>query len=113
MALIRCPECQREISNYCISCPHCGYPMNTDPLRNGGAAPNPPPATDRPQIPVTPQYSPAHTKNTDREEEKERENGSGCLKTIAAAVIIAIIVFIIVLCINSDPGNSIRLTAKW
>ena len=25
MALIRCPECNKEISDTAISCPHCGY----------------------------------------------------------------------------------------
>lgn len=27
MALIKCPECGREISNAATSCPHCGYPL--------------------------------------------------------------------------------------
>lgn len=27
MALIKCPECGREISNKAISCPNCGYPI--------------------------------------------------------------------------------------
>ena len=25
MALIKCPECEREISDTVVSCPHCGY----------------------------------------------------------------------------------------
>ena len=25
--LIKCPECNREISDQAISCPHCGYPL--------------------------------------------------------------------------------------
>ncbi len=25
MALIKCPECQREVSNLAETCPHCGY----------------------------------------------------------------------------------------
>ncbi len=29
MALIKCPECTREISTTATSCPHCGYVMNT------------------------------------------------------------------------------------
>lgn len=29
MALIRCPECNREISDKAFTCPNCGYPMNT------------------------------------------------------------------------------------
>lgn len=29
--LINCPECNREISSAAISCPGCGYPINTPP----------------------------------------------------------------------------------
>ncbi len=28
MAIIKCNECDREISDKAISCPHCGYPLN-------------------------------------------------------------------------------------
>ena len=28
MALIKCPECGREISSKALSCPHCGNPIN-------------------------------------------------------------------------------------
>lgn len=27
MALVNCPECEREISDQASMCPHCGYPM--------------------------------------------------------------------------------------
>ncbi|MBV7543711.1 zinc ribbon domain-containing protein [Acidovorax sp. sic0104] len=27
MALIRCPECGRDISSHAPSCPSCGYPL--------------------------------------------------------------------------------------
>lgn len=27
MALIACPECQREISDEALMCPQCGYPL--------------------------------------------------------------------------------------
>ena len=27
MALVNCPECQREVSEQAIMCPHCGYPI--------------------------------------------------------------------------------------
>lgn len=27
MSLIRCPECNHEISDLAISCPHCGFPL--------------------------------------------------------------------------------------
>ena len=29
MALIKCPECQKEISEKAKSCPNCGFPINT------------------------------------------------------------------------------------
>ncbi len=28
MALIKCPECGKEISDKAVSCPNCGYPIN-------------------------------------------------------------------------------------
>ena len=31
MGLINCPECNKEISDYAVACPHCGYPMNMSP----------------------------------------------------------------------------------
>ena len=30
MALIKCPECEKEISDKAKSCPHCGCPLNED-----------------------------------------------------------------------------------
>ena len=36
MALIRCPECQREVSDKAPACPGCGYPLY------GGGVPLPP-----------------------------------------------------------------------
>lgn len=29
--LIKCPECELQVSDKAISCPHCGYPMQTEP----------------------------------------------------------------------------------
>ena len=31
MALIKCPECQNEISNRALSCPNCGMPVDDAP----------------------------------------------------------------------------------
>ena len=28
MALIKCPECNKEISDKVTACPHCGYPLS-------------------------------------------------------------------------------------
>jgi len=33
MALIRCPECQKEISDKAYACPHCGNPMKDFPTQ--------------------------------------------------------------------------------
>lgn len=30
MALIKCPECKKKISDQCGNCPHCGYPINSN-----------------------------------------------------------------------------------
>lgn len=27
--LIKCPECNLQVSNHAIACPHCGYPLQT------------------------------------------------------------------------------------
>lgn len=33
MALIMCPECQKEISDQVSQCPHCGYPLREDEVQ--------------------------------------------------------------------------------
>ena len=32
MSLIRCPECNKDVSSYAESCPHCGYPIRKPPF---------------------------------------------------------------------------------
>lgn len=34
MALIKCPECGKEISDKAGSCPNCGYPLKYDSIKN-------------------------------------------------------------------------------
>lgn len=34
MALIQCPECQLQVSNKALACPHCGYPLNQTVIQN-------------------------------------------------------------------------------
>lgn len=31
MALIKCPECEKEISDKALKCPNCGYPLKDEP----------------------------------------------------------------------------------
>lgn len=30
MALMKCPECGKEVSTVATSCPHCGYPLKKE-----------------------------------------------------------------------------------
>jgi len=43
MALMRCPECSREVSSHAPACPGCGYPIQS------GAAPSPQHGPNAPQ----------------------------------------------------------------
>ena len=39
MALMKCPECELQVSDKAISCPHCGYPLkDPDQLKGRGKA---------------------------------------------------------------------------
>lgn len=40
MALIKCPECKRKISNTAFSCPHCGYVLGVGISSNNGISKN-------------------------------------------------------------------------
>ncbi len=40
MALINCPECNKEISDKAFSCPHCGYPISLDTNLNNNSQNN-------------------------------------------------------------------------
>lgn len=37
MALIKCPECGKEVSDKACSCPNCGYPISTQPVEQAKA----------------------------------------------------------------------------
>ena len=41
MALIKCPECGREISSMAESCPHCGYPIHKSQSSENSSVANP------------------------------------------------------------------------
>ena len=36
MAIIKCPECNKGISDKAVSCPHCGYRLKEIPQGMGG-----------------------------------------------------------------------------
>lgn len=33
MALVKCPECKREVSSAAAACPQCAYPLNSAGMR--------------------------------------------------------------------------------
>jgi hypothetical protein len=39
MALVKCPECAKEVSDQAVACPHCGLPLS-----GKATAPNPSPS---------------------------------------------------------------------
>lgn len=39
MALIKCPECGKDVSDAAVSCPHCGHPLSPPPTNTAAAAP--------------------------------------------------------------------------
>lgn len=81
MALIKCPECKKKISDQCESCPNCGYPIKA----NSEAIANSP---------------------TDREEKTPHEGKKPIFKQvwfwIAIVVVIAAAVTTIILLLNRD-----------
>lgn len=60
MALIRCPECQREVSDKAPACPGCGYPLpgmgTPQPQPPGMPYPPPVPGMRRAGLPYSYEY---------------------------------------------------------
>ena len=38
--LIKCPECELQVSDKAASCPHCGYPLKEQKTKNINRKPN-------------------------------------------------------------------------
>ena len=67
MALITCPECTHQVSEYALSCPSCGYPIKLSP-----AAPK-----SQDEAKPKPQPSPR------RKKYKKLPNGTGSVKLLS------------------------------
>ncbi len=52
MALIKCPECGKEISDQAPVCIHCGYPLHQQPVQSGGSPNINPGASNAPRCPT-------------------------------------------------------------
>lgn len=40
MALINCPECNKQISDFAVNCPNCGYPLQNKNFETKSSSPN-------------------------------------------------------------------------
>ncbi len=62
MALVKCRECFKQISNLAVTCPHCGAPGYATPAQSTGAAVTPPAkrvvAPPPPRVPAQPMPKP-------------------------------------------------------
>ena len=47
MALIKCPECKKKISDQCENCPHCGYPIKANVSNDATNNTNNPTSTNK------------------------------------------------------------------
>ncbi len=86
MALIACPECQKQISDQATACPQCGYPLRERQQQQ--AAPTPPPVK-RPARPPTP---------AQRREETLPKASSGAEPTPSALVALNVLKIALCLC---------------
>ena len=80
MALIKCPECGKEISNQAQACPHCGHPVQA-------TVPTPP---------IPPQPAPA----------PKKKKGLGCLAPIL--IIFFLFVFGLVVGLSQATKNPVQ-----
>jgi hypothetical protein len=83
MALIRCPECQYEVSDHAPSCPQCGYPLAASAPRAGA-----------PQVVhVKHDEQSGFSKGLEKGFEKVgTETAKGCVGLLIAALVIGVLV---------------------
>lgn len=96
MALIKCPECGKEVSDKAISCPNCGCPIASSDNLKANVAP-----TETPQAETTP------TETTPTEQPKQNKKGKGCGYgcLVAIALYIVISAVCVVIGLTNPKGN--------
>ena len=82
MALIKCPECGREISNAAAACPHCGFPLRQQKVDN----------VKQEENAILSRNADSQKKTDDAQ--KEHEKRPGCLISVAVVVFILIAMLI-------------------
>lgn len=91
MALIRCPECGHEVSEYAQACPRCGWPVDV--------------AKAVPAVQTTVQAVPETSKAEVREEEQEKTLPARFGFPLAAAVLYTIYIIFEIVFVNSNGLN--------
>lgn len=110
MALIKCPECEREVSDKAVDCPHCGCPLTSDnQLREM--------TNENQQIKECKYCKTKIEKNAKVCPNCNRDlNGNGCSKgcSIATIAFIILVVFLMVLLSKCEgPKGPIETYCYW
>lgn len=105
MALIKCPECLKEVSDQVENCIHCGYPLN---------------AKDSDNITETKLKSNNESENKSVENntnvstnETDKQTNNGCTGCGIIIAVIFALIFIISMFSNSDSSSSSRYSDDY
>lgn len=90
MALIKCTECGKEISDKAVTCPNCGAPVNTESTSNEAS---------------TVSYSPIPPE-PEKKKKKEKKKG-GCLVTLlrVAGIFVGVIIILNIVFGGSESSS--------
>lgn len=91
MALIKCPECGKEISDKAAACPNCGHPIATENQNGKSQPPAPEPRIYAPQ---------------EKNPKKPLRKGDKVLIFIIALACISIIIGVIIAVTDNDDNSS-------
>lgn len=94
MALIKCPECGKDVSSEAANCPYCGYPIKND--------------VDEKGVDIEPTPTCADSSAPQKQETK-----GGCLKAGLTFVAILVGVFVLLGVCASSSGKDNYNTESW
>lgn len=94
MALIKCPECGKEVSSEATSCPYCGYPIKDKDAGDGLG-------------------KKLETYYAESGATKKQEKSGGCLKFAFITIAIIVGMFVLLGTCASSSGKDDYNTASW